>query len=203
MFDKLLNRFDDFDMEKLVEVVNLVWNNREKIMDLIERLPEMLETTGDNIESAGESAVNASLFLMGDEKKDSPSAGSMSVMAAGALERCYKEIQAASKVMESLGEELDAVRIPSVKPKYIELMGNRVIGGIDFDEKGLLDDPANRLKDGSDRLQDIGKDLFEVAKNMRELGGMLTETGKDLNNVGVQLKKSGTTLRSFSDLSKK
>ena len=202
MFDKLLNRFDDFDMEKLMAVVNLVWNNREKLMDLIERLPEMLENTGTNIESAGDSAVKASLFLMGDPTNQSASAGMMSVKAAGALDRCFKEIQAAAKVMESLGEELDAIRIPSVKPKYIELMGNRVIGGIDFDEKGLLDRPAARLKVGSERLEDIGKDLKEVAANMRELGGMLTETGKDLNNVGIQLKKSGSNLRAFSDLQK-
>ena len=122
MFNKLFDKFDDFDVEKVVEVVNLVWNNKDKFMDLIEHLPEMLKNTGDNIESAGESAVKASVFLMGD-KKGGPSAGKMSVLAAGALERCFKEIQMASKVMASLGEELDDIRIPSVKPKYIEILG--------------------------------------------------------------------------------
>lgn len=202
MFDKLLNKFDDFDMEKVMEVVNLVWNNREKFMDLIENLPEMLKNTGENIESAGESAVNASVFLMGD-KKDGPSAGKMSEMAAGALERCFEEIQQASKVMAVLGKELDDIKIPSVKPKYIELMGKRVLGGIDFDEDGLFDNPAKRLQDGAGRLNDIGKDLGEVAKNMRQLGGMLTDTGKDLNNVGEKLKSSGATLRSFSNFGNK
>ena len=201
MFDKLLNRFDDFDMEKLVEVVNLVWNNREKIMDLIENLPEMLRDTGDNIESAGDSAIRASAFLTGD-KKGGASAGKMSELAAGALDRCFDEIQNASKVMAALGKELDDIKIPNVKPKYIEVLGNKVIGGIDFDEDGLFDNPAKRLQDGAGRLNVIGKDLGEVANNLRELGGMLTDTGKDLNNVGEKLKNSGSTLRSFADLRK-
>ncbi|MEM7332827.1 MAG: hypothetical protein AAF490_12130 [Chloroflexota bacterium] len=201
MFDKLMNRFDDFDMDKVMEVVNLVWNNREKIMDLIENLPEMLRDTGDNIESAGESAIKASVFLTGDNKGGT-SAGKMSELAAGALDRCFEEIQGASKVMAALGKELDDIKIPNVKPKYIEVLGNKVIGGIDFDEDGLFDNPAKRLQDGAGRLNVIGEDLGEVAKSLRELGGMLTDTGKDLNNVGEKLKSSGTTLRSFSELRK-
>lgn len=201
MFNKILDRFDDFDMEKLVEVVNLVWNNREKIMDLIERLPEMLRETGDNIESAGDSAIRASHFLVGDEK-DGTSASKMSELAANALERSYDELQAVAKAMARFGEELDEIKIPSVKPKYIEVMGQRVISGVDIDQDGLLDNPAKRLKEGSTRLTDIGKDLSEVATSMRQLGGMLTDTGKDLNNVGEKLRTSGGTLRSFSQLRK-
>lgn len=202
MFDKIFDRFDDFDMEKVVEVVNLVWNNRERFIDLVENLPEMLKNTGDNIESAGVSAVNASHFLMGDGK-GGPSAGQLSERAATALERCFEEIERASKVMAGLGRELDEIKIPSVKPKYVDLMGNKVIGGIDFDEDGLFENPAERLQNGSERLEEIGKELADVALNMRQLGGMLTETGKDLNNVGEKLKSSGDTLRSFSDMGKR
>lgn len=202
MFNKIFDRIDDFDMEKLVEVVNLVWNNRQKIIDLIERLPEMLRETGDNIESAGDSAVRASHFLVGDGRADGVSASKMSEMAASALERCYTELEAVARGMEQFGEDLDAIKIPRIRPKYVEVVGQRLISGVDIDEDGLLDNPAKRLKDGSSRLTDIGQDLSEVAKSMRQLGGMLTDTGKDLNNVGEKLRSSGSTLRSFSDLRK-
>lgn len=202
MFNKIFDRIDDFDMDKLVEVVNLVWNNRQKIMDLIERLPEMLRETGDNIESAGDSAIRASHFLVGDGKADSASANKMSEMAASALERCYAELQSVAQGMEKFGEDLDAIKIPRIRPKYVDVLGQRLISGVDIDEDGLLDDPAQRLKEGSDRLSDIGQDLSEVAKSMRQLGGMLTDTGKDLSNVGEKLRSSGRTLRSFSDLRK-
>ena len=199
MFDKFLGKFDDFDMEKVMEVVNLVWNNREKFIDLLENLPKLLQETGESIESAGASAMKASTFLSGDEK-GSPSAGEMSDLAATALDRCYKEINAAAKIMANLGDDLDKVRIPSFKPKYMEVMGHRVMSGVDFGEEGLLDNAADKLNDGSDRLGSIGKDLRLVAQNLREMGTVLTDTGKDLNDVGVQLKQSGGTLRSLSHL---
>lgn len=199
MFNKILDHLDDFDMEKVAEVVNLVWNNREKIMNLIERLPQMLEETGDNIESAGDSAIRASNFLVGDAE-GGMSASKMSNLAADALERCFQELQHVATAMEGFGEELDAIKIPSIRPKYVEIMGHQLIGGVDVDEDGLLDAPAKRLKDGSARLADIGQDLSEVAVSMRQLGGMLTDTGRDLNNVGEKLRSSGGTLRSFSNL---
>lgn len=199
MFNKLLDRFDDFDVEKVMEVVNLVWNNREKFLDLIENLPQLLQDTGENIESAGASAMKAGVFLSGD-KKGAPSAGQISELAAKALESCQDEIRAAAKIMENLGQELDDIRIPSIRPKYMELMGNKIISGLDIGEEGLLDNAANRFQHGSDRMEKIGKDLRLVATNLRELGGVLTDTGKDLNNVGVRLKQSGGTLRSLGDL---
>ena len=199
MFNKLFDKFDDFDVEKVVEVVNLVWNNREKFLDLIENLPKLLQNTGDSIESAGESAMKASLFLSGD-KKGSPNAGQISELAANALESSLDEIAAAAKIMAKIGQELDDIRIPNIRPKYMELMGNKIISGLDIGEEGLLDNAADRLKDGSDRMENMGKQLKLVADNLRELGGVLTDTGKDLNNVGVQLKHSGGTLRSLGDL---
>ena len=199
MFNKLFDKFDDFDVEKVVEVVNLVWNNREKFLDLIENLPKLLQNTGDSIESAGESAMKASLFLSG-EKKGSPNAGQISELAANALESSLDEIAAAAKIMAKIGQELDDIRIPNIRPKYMELMGNKIISGLDIGEEGLLDNAADRLKDGSDRMENMGKQLKLVADNLRELGGVLTDTGKDLNNVGVQLKHSGGTLRSLGDL---
>ncbi|WP_420630796.1 hypothetical protein [Candidatus Leptofilum sp.] len=201
MFDKLFDKFDDIDMKKLVEVVNLVWNNREKFIDLVENLPTLLDNTGSSIESAGTSAVKASAFLSGD-KKGSPSAGEVSKIAATALDRCQDELAEAAKIMASLGKQLDAVRIPSVKPKYIEVLGSRVVSGLEFGEEGILDNAADKLTDGSSRLKQIGVDLRLVSKNLRELGGALTETGKDLNNVGLQLKESGGTLRSLSKFNK-
>lgn len=199
MFKKIFDNFDDLDMEKLLEVVNLVWNNRDKIMDLVEKLPGLLEETGNTIESAGESAVNASVFLTGG-KDDTPSAGELSEMAAKALDSCYREIRSAARIMDHFGKELDDIRIPSLEPKYVEVMGMDVIGGLDFGESQLFDNAADRLKSGSDRLDEIGSDLRNVAKHLRNLGGALTDTGKDLNNVGVKLTQSGQTLRTLGNL---
>ena len=198
MFKRLFDNFDDIDPKKLVEVVNLVWNNREKFLDLIERLPDLMRETGDSIESAGSSAMKASVFLVGDED-GSPSAKDISVMAAKALERCQVELVEAAQVMAKLGDEIDDIRIPSFRPKHTELMGIKVVNGFEVGENQLIDNAASRLTHGASRLNEIGKDLRLVADNLRDLGSVLADTGVDLNELGGQLRKSGQTLRSFGE----
>ena len=198
MFGKLFDVVDDFDTKKVMEVVNLVWDNRERIMDLIENLPTLLRETGDSIESAGSSAMNASAFLTGNRDDDSISAKAMSALAASALERCYTQLQGVSNVMDKVGVELDELRIPTLEPTYTEVLGMNVVSGVEMGELQLLDDVAGRLKGGSDSLEEIGKDLKNVADQLRKLGGALNEAGGDLNNVGLKLQQSGNTLRSMT-----
>ena len=197
MFGKILDNFDDFDVEKVMKVVNMVWENRERFMEIIEKLPEMLNDTGNSIEAAGDSALAASSLLMGDKKSNTPSAGKISEMAADALERCQEEIANAAKIMEKFGVEIDDIKIPSFKPEYKEIMGFNVISGVDVGENQMIDNAAGRLKDGSDRMEEISKDLKNVAGYLRQLGGTLTNTGEGLDNVGHKLKESGGTLRSL------
>ncbi|MGB0387967.1 MAG: hypothetical protein ACPGWR_24385 [Ardenticatenaceae bacterium] len=198
MFGKMFDMFDDIDTKKVVEVVNLVWDNRERFMDMVEKLPQLLRETGDSIESAGASAMNASAFLTGSGDNDSVSASAMSDLAANALERCYKEMLGVARTMDKLGQELDELRVPTLEPTYTEVMGINLVNGVEMGELQLLDNAAERLKGGSDRIEEIGKDLREVAIQMRKLGGALNDAGGDLNNVGVKLQQSGNTLRSLT-----
>ncbi len=197
MFKKVLDRFDDFDFDKMKTVVELVWDNRERIMDIIERLPQMLEETGDNIESAGSSAIRASSVLTGG-KDGKGGATLLAKRASSALDRMETELGEAAEIMADVGREIDRIKIPSFRPKRTEVMGINVISGFDMDEHPMVENAANKLQDGSKRLVEIAKDLKLVAENLRELGGSLNDTGDDLNNVGNKLVKSGQTLRGFS-----
>ena len=198
MFKRLFDNFDDIDPKKVVEVVNLVWNNRDKFLDLIERMPALMRETGNSIESAGTGAMKASVFLVGDDD-GAPSAKDISVMAANALERCQTELAEAARVMAKLGDEIDDIRIPSFRPKHTELLGIKVVNGFEVGENPVIDNAASRLTHGASRLNEIGKDLRLVAENLRDLGGVLADTGGDLNNLGDQLRQSGQTLRSFGE----
>ena len=196
MFRNLLDRID---IEKLIEVVDLVWDNRAKIRNLVENLPQMLRETGDNIETAGASAVKASQFLVGGDG-DTPGASKLSELAAAALDRSYEELNNVAQVMEKIGDEIDDVRIPSIKPKRREVMGISVVSGLDMGENKMVDRAADRIKDSADRLASISNDLKDVAHHLRGLGSVLNETGGDLGKVGSQLQESGVRLRSFSEM---
>lgn len=241
MNDSRFAMFDQLDIERVVEVVDLVWKDREKIlngaelvwenrekllavikfvlehqemllqvldfvrdqrqriMEMIDNLPDLLHTTGNLIEAAGASAIQASAFLTGDtSRKESFSALDLAESAASALERCQTELRDAAQVLDSLGRELDKVRIPQISPKFIEVMGLNVVSGIELGELTLIDNAADRLQSGAERLTTISNDFQMVARQMRKLGAALTDTGNDLNRVGAQLQQGGGTLRSLA-----
>ena len=196
MFDKM------FDTGKIMEVVNLVWDNRDQIKRLIEQLPQTLKESGDNIESAGNSAVRAGYFFGGGgPDKEAVDASQLSRRAATALTKCQREIKDAARMMERVGAEIDDIWIPSVKPKYLEVLGHKVVSGLDIGENKLMGEVATKLKDGSDNLGNLGDELQDIAKSLRELSGVLRDAGGDMVNVGEQLVKSGHTLREMSSLS--
>ncbi|MCB0077956.1 MAG: hypothetical protein KDD73_11135 [Anaerolineales bacterium] len=197
MFEDIFGRLSGKDTQKMMEAVNWLWTHRDQLSDLVERLPTLLQETGESIESAGSSTVKAAGLLVGD--KERPSARKLSDVAASALEECQDELAAAARILGKVGEELDAVRIPTMKATYMEVMGHRMVSGVDIGNQGIFDQAAVRLQDGSDRLEQINKALGTVAEQLRELGGMLTDTGSDLDRVGNQLQASGKRLRSLGD----
>jgi methyl-accepting chemotaxis protein len=198
MLNQLLQSFDGLNSEKILESVNHVINNRDKIINLVEKLPKLLQDTGDTIEAAGQSAVRASLVLTGDGKTQG-GVDDLAQLAASALDRCQKELQSVAGTMNHLGQEIDDIRIPSVQPKFIEVVGLKVVGGLEFGESQLVDNAAERLKQESKRLEQIGDDLLTVATQLRELGKAMNQTGRDLNGVGQKLEQGGRTLRSMID----
>ena len=226
MFDKMFSVLGDLDVDQLKKVVsfvaenydriqgstNLMWehgddildvvryvmDHREAIADLLQQLPELLGKTGDCIEAAGTSAVKASALLTGDETDDAMSVRDLANLAAKALDRCQKQLTAAAKIMDSLGTEIDDVRIPTLTPEYSEVMGFSVVSGLELGELAITDKAAGRLKKGSQQISEVGKDFKMVATQMRKIGGTLTKAGGDLNNVGSQLKQSGGLLKAFS-----
>jgi hypothetical protein len=189
-----MDKLDDIDFEKLMKMADLFMDNKDKIFDVIERIPLMLKETGDTMEAAGNSAMKASTFLVGGQK-GKPSAKEVSELAADALERCYKEIAQVAKFMDELGDDLDKINIPNIKPRFIEALGHKVVSGIELGEDQLFDNAAGKLQDGSRRLGTIGGDLSAVAKHLRGLGATLADAGTDLNVVGEKLKQGGTTLK--------
>ena len=230
----------DFDMDKMMDVVEVMWRNRDRIMstvdnvwdnwddimatvdvvmrnrqaflsvlewtrrhsarlvDLADALPDLLHKTGDGIEAAGNSARQAGRFLAGSKDDDATSASELMDLAAHALEQCRVELDKAAELLGVLGDEIDDIRIPRLSPRFVEVMGVRVVSGVDVGEANLMDTAAKRLKGGASRLAKVGVDLETVAGKMRNLGGQLTEAGADLQSVGDQLGGSGELLRSLS-----
>jgi hypothetical protein len=227
MFDRMLEMFDDLDADKLKDVVEtvwedrdkikesvgLVWDNRDEIMGVIDfvrdnkdqllevarRLPEMLGKTGLGIAAAGESALKASGLLTGEDDDDM-SAQRLAEIAADALERCRSELDSASGIIRAIAGAVDELKIPSLEPKYSEVVGFEVVTGVEFGEISLLDDAVEKLEGGAEHVAGVSAGLEDVSARLRSLGARLTETGGDLESVGTKLVESGGLLQAMGSI---
>ena len=199
MFDDIFDRLGGLDTKKISEAVNFVWTNRAQLAEIIERLPTLLRETGESIEAAGSSAVKASAFLTGSGKAEG-GVRHLAAVAADALDEGQQELSEVAEMIARIGQELDRVAIPSVKPRFAEVAGFRVMNGLDVGRESLFDDVTERMSGGAARLSAMSKNLATVSEQLREMGDLLQGMGGDLDRVGSQLEKSGKTLRSLGDM---
>ena len=184
------------DREKIIDSANFVWDHKDEIANLVSKLPELLESTGKTMDAAGSSAVKAAGLLTGEG--DGASVGSLAAGAAGALTRAQEQVESAASLLARIGDDVDKLKVPTVEPKFTEVMGFDLVSGIEFGELSLIDEAADKLKDGSGTMTELGKDLANVAEQLRTLGEKVTDAGKDLDEVGSKLSDSGQTLAGIS-----
>ena len=116
---KLVDLIDDLwdQREKIVEAVDFVWdnkdsiaaavgfmqNNADELIDLGRRLPGFLANAGEALETAGDGAHTASLMIMGE---DGGGVRELASDAADALERCRDELWAVMGLFDRAGSGL-------------------------------------------------------------------------------------------------
>ena len=184
------------DREKIIDSANFVWDHKDEIANLVSKLPDLLETTGKTMDAAGTSAVKAAALLTGDG--DGTSVGQLAAVAAGALGSAQEQVNNAAGLLARIGDDVDKLTIPTVEPKYTEVMGFNLVSGIEFGELSIIDEAADKLRDGSGTMSDLGADLANVAEQIRALGEKVTDAGKDLDQVGSKLSDGGQTLAGIS-----
>lgn len=150
----------------LVGAIGFMQDHADDLVDLVKRLPDVLGSAGEALETAGGGAKTAGSFLLGD--------GTASVLdlaseAADALDRCHRELQAIMGLYDRAGAEL--IALP-------------VVGAA-----------ARPIVEGTGRLGAVVIDLGAVADLLRKVGSAITDTGRGLDGVGRALTSSGSTLQ--------
>ncbi len=186
--------------DELLDVVDWFKDHKDSVMDLLSKLPDLVSSAGSGIANAGEAAVSAAKFLVGGDGDDEFSASDLARTAADALDRCREELADAQDLIRRLGDEVDEITVPSVKPKFVKIAGLNVIAGLDIGQSNLADDAANKIRGGADRLAGVGEGLETVSDQLRKLGGAVTEAGGKLQSVGGFLETSGTQLSGLTSM---
>lgn len=208
--DDRLQAFAGIDPDRVKDVVSAVWDHKDEVAsavgfvrdhgdDLVRlagRLPELLASVSQFLTGAADDARSAAGFLTGDGAGGDDHGGvkALAALAGEALDACRTELASARDLLDKLGDELADVPIPSVRPTYSEVLGHKLVTGLDLGEGRLLETASKRLRDGAERFDGVGSELAKVADVLRRIGGLVDHAGQGLASTAVKLERGGKAL---------
>jgi hypothetical protein len=210
--------FAGIDADQVKDVVAAVWDHKDEVgsavtfvrehgddlLDLVSRLPQLLAAAANALGEAAGDTRSAAIFLTGgDGSPAAPAEGAgvkaLAHLAGEALDACRRELGSARQMLDGLAAELEGVPIPSVVPSYSEIMGHKIITGLDLGDGKLLTPASQRLKDGAARFEGVGDQLAAVAEHLRSIGGLVDRAGEGLARTADKLESGGSALARFTD----
>ena len=206
-----IQSFAGVDPDRVKDVVAAVWDHKDEVagavrfvrehgddlVALAARLPALLAAAAEGLAGAGADARAAAAFLTGEAGKGGVKA--LAELAGDALEQCRTELAAARGLLDDLGGELDRVPIPSVRPTYSDVLGHKLITGLELADSKLLEQAGKRVREGAARFDGVGEQLAKVADQLREIGDLVERAGHGLAGTAAKLESGGKSLAGFTD----
>lgn len=165
------------------------------LLPMLEKLPETMKNAGEGIIAAGDGAINAGKFIKGGV---SPNARETVDLTADIISDCKTLIENAAALINTAGNEIGTVKVPTVTPTYVTLLNVKVVSGLQVGDTRLFGQVADNLKNGADDLESIGTKLHDATSHLHSLSTVLNDTGSDLSIVGMKLKESGNELKQLA-----
>ncbi len=165
----------------------------EHIPALLKKLPDILDSLGSGVADAGEQAQKAALTLLGDDGKG----GAQATLnhGAGMLGAITEQLGNAAEMLADVAEDVGKVGIPSIDPKFTEVLGLKVISGVDIETTSILAGQAGKLKDGATTVGYVTENLADLAKDLGSIADVLGKVGDALGNLGSRLGDSGGQIK--------
>ena len=143
-------RFVSDNTEQLTKLLELVREHGDDLVEIVRRLSVLLGRASSGVEAAGSAAQSASRLLAGG-LSEAPGADAVVAFAAGSLERGRALVADAGGLLRSVSERLD--RVP------------------------LADEAASAMRSGGARVDELAEQLAEVAQRLGVLGRRLGDVG--------------------------
>lgn len=177
----------------LGKAVDFVRDLDDKIPELIKTLPGMLASLGGGLAEAGEQAQRAAVTLLGAD--GGGGAKELLDRGSGALTAMTSQLSGAAAAITEVADDVAKVGIPSFEAKYTEVVGFRVISGVEMETNPILKGPATKLKSGADTVTEVTGNIAELADDLAKLAGVMAAIGGALDGLGERLGSSGNQIR--------
>ncbi len=164
LFDKAGEAFDilpGVDLGKVRNLVDMLWDHRDELIDMITRLPGLMGDAGEQMHAAGSGAEAAAQLLTGDLL-------AMTESAADALAACHDQLSTVAGMLGEVGDVLDRVPLMGdiAEPVTKGLQAVRMV--------------SDRLDDVGNQVRGIGGGLSSVGEGLGSMGGSLRGGGAAL-----------------------
>lgn len=177
----------------LGKAIDFIRDLDDKIPELIKTLPGLLASLGGGLAEAGEQAQRAAVTLLGADGEGGAKA--LLSRGSGALTSMTDQLSGAASAIAEVADDVGKVGIPSFEAKYTEVVGFRVISGVEMDTNPILKGPADKLKAGADTVTDVTGNITELAADLAQLAGVMAAIGGALDGLGERLGSSGNQIR--------
>jgi hypothetical protein len=179
---------------EFINVLGFIWERRQALLVLLEKIPDAMRITGAGMEAAGQGAIQAGRALKGGNGTQPDALDALEATAA-ALTQCYQQIELVAGHIKDAGNDIGSVKVPTVEPTYAMVAGFKVVNGLEATDKALFGNIATALKDGADELEEVSDSLHDAATQLRRLKQAIEGAGGNLNTVGAKLKDGGQALK--------
>jgi hypothetical protein len=179
--------------DTLGDAIEFIQDLDDHVVRLLKQLPDLLDGLGSSLADAGEQAQRAALTLVGDDGKS----GAQATLShgAGMLGGITEQLGKAAATLADVAEDVGNVGIPSIEPQFTEILGLKVISGVDIETNSILAGPAGKLKDSATTVGGVTKNLGELADDLDNIADVLGKVGEALGNLGGRLGDSGSQIK--------
>ena len=191
---QIVRQVDD-NWDGLMQAVDFITDHGDDLIDLLGRLPDILERAGEALGTAAEAAVEASSFLTAGDGLD---ADDIAGSAARAMAVCQEHLSSVAGLLDRVGEELGGIKVPTIDVERNELMGLSVVSGIDIGSNQVAGGAARDVKASARQLKDVADALATAGDGLGRLQSNLSAAGDRINALAGDVEASGNALAELS-----
>ena len=158
----------NFDIKKLQQVVDLVWDNKDDLASsaqLAKDLPDLVRTLAGGLTDAGNQARAAGLALVGEDGR------------SGATTRLGSSAETLGSISDNLTNVAKFIADAADDVEKVPMMGGPA---------KQLSGAAKTIRGTTDGLGGLADDLVGLAEILGNVGAALTKLGDSLDSSGAK-----------------
>lgn len=191
---QIVSQVDD-NWDGLMQAVDFITDHGEDLIDLLGRLPDILDRAGEALGTAAEAAVDASSFLTAGDGLD---ADDIAGSAGKAMAVCQEHLSSVAKLLERVGDELGGIKVPAFDIERSEVMGLSVVSGIDVKTNRVAAGAARDVQASASQLAEVADALAAAGDGLGRLQSNLGAAGSRINALASDVEASGLALTELS-----